>query len=721
MQKYYTTNDAFLSIPQELRDQNRWVIWRHENRNGQLTKVPYQPSGQRASSSDPKTWVSWEEAAKALNDKLGGLGFVLGDGWVGIDIDQCLTSEVPAEVWEIVYALDGYAEVSPSGRGVHILCRGKLPPGPRRFAVSWAKSVEVYDAGRYFTVTGKAFHSGDLSKDKTKELAIVYAKLDLENFKVKFGPQASKLASGDFSGYPSQSEADLALCAYLLRYTDGDVSRADRLFRVSGLFRQKWDERHSSDGRTYGQMTLARAQSGLVSHAETTHTSLEGEFSDRNNAKILANLLRGKALYVSGWGWCVYDGRRWVVDHDNARVLVLARDLLPQHYLSRASQEPDAQARIKLCEYAKKAHSRERLVAALDLARGDLLADAKDFDRDPWLLNCENGVLDLRTGRLLPHDPELKLTKICPVAYDPNAKAPTWERFIDDITLGDGDLKKFLQVALGYSITGDTREDKLFLCWGTGANGKSTLLQTVRKILGDYAKTVAPDALLRKRNDPHPTALADLHGVRFAIVIETDEDQILAEARVKALTGRDSVKARYLHKNYFEFEPQAKIWLSTNHLPIIRDTTFAMWRRLALIPFRAFFPPERQDKELREKLLSEREGIFAWLVQGCRIWQETGLSEPKAVLDATQTYKTEMDVINDWLEERCQADSRAITPFRDLYADYVAWCESNDQEPLSKQSFGNKLTEKGFLSTKITRSERGRRGIKLLPHGGGDR
>lgn len=636
VQNNYINQVDIESIPPGLRAEQRWVLWKYEERDGKRTKVPQKPSGQKASSTDPQSWVSFEEALSALKNDFQGLGFVLGDGWVGLDFDQCLTSEVPSEVWELVNALDGYAEISPSGRGVHIICRGKLPKGPRRFTVSWAKGAEIYDQGRFFTVTGKALHLGDLASDRSEALARVYSKLDLENLKVKWreNKRALKLIEGDISDYPSHSEADLALCSYLLVYTAGDVERADRIFRCSGLYRPKWDERHSADGRTYGQITLEKAARGEKLAAigqnftESLEERLESEFTDRNNARILAQLLKGKALYVASWGWCVWDGKRWSIDHENAQVISLARELLPKYYLDRAAREPDAGVRIKLCEFAKKAHSRDKLVAALDLARGDLLADPKDFDANLWLLNCANGVLDLRSGELKPHDPELKLSKLCPIAYNPQAQAPRWGEFIRDITLEDGELSAFLQRALGYSITGDVREDKLFICWGSGANGKSTLLQTIRRVLGDYAKTIAPDTLLKKRGDTHPTAVADLHGVRFAIAIETDEDQFLAEARVKALTGRDAIKARYLHRNYFEFEPQAKIWLATNHRPVVRDTSYAMWRRLALIPFRAFFPLKRKTNRCPKSFGKSVRAFSRGLCKGACSGSERGLESP---------------------------------------------------------------------------------------------
>jgi putative DNA primase/helicase len=447
--------------------------------------------------------------------------------------------------------------------------------------------------------------------------------------------------------------------------------------------------------------------------APVAEISLNEEFTDRNNALILAEQVRGTALWVPSWGWLLWAGARWERDPDGSRVLALARELLPRHYLERALHASDYKERERLCEHAKRAHKRHNLSNALELAKGDLRAEPKGFDQDTWLLNCGNGVLDLKTGELRPHSPELRLTKLCPVAYDPNAHAPTWERFLREIFLDDAELIRYVQRACGYSVSGDVREDKLFICWGTGANGKSTFLQTLRHVLGDYAGAIAPAAIVHKGKDAHPTAVADLYGLRFAIAVETEEDQRMAEAQVKALTGRDSIKARFMHRDYFEFQSCAKIWLATNHRPLIRDTSPAIWRRIALIPFRAFFPPERQDKTLSDRLWEERAGILAWLVQGCLAWQEQGLGECDVVAEATESYRSEMDALQEWLQERCVADAKAITPFKDLYDDYVAWCEETGQDPLGKRAFGNRLTEKGFDAIKKAGRIGARQGLRL--------
>jgi P4 family phage/plasmid primase-like protien len=280
---------------------------------------------------------------------------------------------------------------------------------------------------------------------------------------------------------------------------------------------------------------------------------------------------------------------------------------------------------------------------------------------------------------------------------------------------GNPELVDFVQRALGYSVTGDVREDRFFVGWGKGRNGKSTLLGTIQRILGDYAKQMAPDALLKRleKGDTHPTAIADLCGARFAVVQETEEGKHLATAVVKAMTGRDKLKARYMRKDYFEFEPTHKIWLSTNYKPVIGDTIVAMWSRIVLIPFVSFFDEEHQDKTLPEKLWNEREGILKWLVEGCLKWQKEGLKPPQVVVEATKTYQSEMDVLQRWFEECCVCDPKAVTAFKDLYASYEAWCRECDETPISKRKFGDRLEEKGFGVVILSRNQKGRKGLRL--------
>ncbi len=449
--------------------------------------------------------------------------------------------------------------------------------------------------------------------------------------------------------------------------------------------------------------------------------------TDLGNAERLVRLFGDRIRYVPQWGWLVWDGRRWLRDKGNALVTKLAEETVKTIY-EEVAKTTDPTERTRLAKWAIASETKQRIVAMVDLAAPICRAEPEEFDRDPYLLNCLNGTVDLRTGRLLPHNPDLKITKLCPVEYNPHATAPTWLKFLGDIFMNDAELIAFIKRALGYSITGDVCENVLFICWGLGSNGKTTLMNTITQVLGDYAKQIPPDTLLNRnyQSDKHPTTVATLCGVRFAVAQETEENKHLAAARVKALTGGDVIAARFMHKDYFEFKATHKIWLSTNHKPIITDTTYAMWRRILLIPFRAFFDETNRDKHMGEKLLAEKEGILAWLVEGCLEWQRQGLNPPPIVSEATKEYQSEMDKLQAWLEACCVLDPRAVTPFSALYASYESWCRLHDEEPLSRVAFSNRLTEKGFTSEtlriggKVTKV---RKGIRLREddnHDGGD-
>jgi putative DNA primase/helicase len=442
---------------------------------------------------------------------------------------------------------------------------------------------------------------------------------------------------------------------------------------------------------------------------------LDEAFTDRNLAKIFAGLARERVLYVPQWGWLVWDGRRWTLDAGGHRVATMAADELPLHFARLAVSAKDSAVRREALRAALKAMSRHRISAALELAKGWLLAEPSDFDRDPFLLNVLNGTLDLRTGELRPHDPADRLTKLAPVVYDPGATAPVWERFLSEVFLGDRELIGYVQRALGYSITGDTREEVVFICYGTGRNGKSVLLETIVSILGDYARAVPQDLILARgeREDTHPAVLAELVGVRLALIVETEEDRRLNAARLKGLSGQDTLTARHLYRPYFNFRPQAKLWLRTNYKPRVSDHTPAMWERLRLIPFRAYFPPERRDKTLREKLRAEASGILNWLLAGVQEWIRIGLREPEAVVEATESYRQEQDLIGQWISERCVIEPKAVTAFRELFEDYQAWCQELGEQPVSARRFAASLEERGFDKTTLDGKAKARRGIRL--------
>jgi putative DNA primase/helicase len=320
----------------------------------------------------------------------------------------------------------------------------------------------------------------------------------------------------------------------------------------------------------------------------------------------------------------------------------------------------------------------------------------EELDTDPWRLNVPNGTLDLRTGALHPARPADLLTKLAGVAYDPTAPCPQWERFLGTVLNQDADLIRFLQKALGYTLTGDTREQCLFLLYGTGANGKSTLLTTVRKVCGDYARQTPTETLLLKRGDAIGNDVARLCGARFVVAVEAEGGRRLAEVLVKQLTGGDTVAVRYLYQEAFEYAPTFKLFLAVNHKPVVQGTDNAIWRRMRLIPFAVTIPIEAQDRELGDKLQTELPGILRWMVEGCLAWQREGLGIPQAVQSATEGYRGEQDVLAQFLTERCSLGQGEQVKSSDLYAEYAGWCAQAGESRLSPRELASRLQEGGY-------------------------
>jgi putative DNA primase/helicase len=337
-------------------------------------------------------------------------------------------------------------------------------------------------------------------------------------------------------------------------------------------------------------------------------------------------------------------------------------------------------------------------MVALARSESGIPVTVDQLDRNPWLLNVNNGVLDLRTGDLRSHRRQDLMTRFAPVRYDPEATCPTWLAFLDRIMNGNQNLIQFLQRAIGYTLTGSARERVLFMLHGGGANGKSTLLETISTLLGDYAKSTRAETLLVKTYDGGiPNDLAALKGARFVSTSETEDGKRLAEALVKALTGGDTISARFLRGEFFTFRATFKLWLATNHKPTIRGSDNAIWDRIKLIPFEIRIPDEEQDKELPAKLQLEQPGILAWAIRGCLDWQRLhGLGEPLEVRVATANYRQDMDVVATFIEDCCVAANGAQVPAKQLYDAYRSWCEQSGERPVTQKTFGLRLQEKGF-------------------------
>lgn len=436
--------------------------------------------------------------------------------------------------------------------------------------------------------------------------------------------------------------------------------------------------------------------------------------TDLGNAGRFADRNRDDLRYCYPWGrWFVWDGIRWKLD-DIGEVERRAKRII-QDIDQEVLREPDSEKRKALRSWSTKSEEERRIQAMIRLGRSEeglqFLPD--DLDRDPWLLNVLNGTLNLRTGKLRPHDRADQISKLVPVAYDPEATCPGWDCFLQTIMAEDADLVGFLRRVAGYCLTGSTQEQCLFFLNGPGANGKSSFENALLDILGDYGLQTSPDVLMMRRGNI-PNDIAALKGVRFAAAIEVEEGRRMAEVMVKQLTGGDRVSARFMRAEWFTFSPQCKVVLAANHRPVIRGTDLAIWRRIRLIPFEVIIPVEKRIPNLKEVLVeSEASGILAWMVRGCMEWQQDGLNAPRKVLAATEAYREESDVVGSFIEEKCIEERNAEVTVAALHAAYVKWCKENEEKALTKKALTQRLLERGFDPGKNTRGDRCWNGVGL--------
>jgi len=426
------------------------------------------------------------------------------------------------------------------------------------------------------------------------------------------------------------------------------------------------------------------------------------ERSDAGNAELLADLFGGCLRYVHGPNvWRVWHGGRWAQDTNGAadrQVLEAAR----QRLFDAATILDEKQAAAE-AKWAIGSRSAKRVRDCLTIAGSihPFTSTPQQYDSDPWALNVQNGTLDLRTSDLRDHDPTAMHSKMAPVEYTPGAECPRWQQFLDEVFAGNADLSDFLRRAVGYSLTGDTREQALFVQHGNGANGKTTLLGALKRLLGDYQQNAdfATFSYAREKQAGTRDDLAALVGARLVTASEAAVGMRFSEGRVKQLTGSDPVTCRPLYGKHFDYIPTYKVWLSCNHRPTVRDTSEAFWRRVHLIPFTVSFRG-REDLELPEKLATELPGILAWAVLGCLEWQQDGLNPPEAVKAATASYRADEDVIGSFLADRTEADPQAVTLSKHLHGAYLQWCEENGEKQASRKAIGEALTERGFLADK---------------------
>lgn len=455
----------------------------------------------------------------------------------------------------------------------------------------------------------------------------------------------------------------------------------------------------AEDAVTTRDAVIVPGDGVAVSAADFPDLTRFGE-SDADNALRVHAVAGGNFHHVRESGqWLVWDGCRWAPDHDGGMVRLF---LAVMEGTARQGLEA-GKGGESLVKYSMRCRDRAKVMSGIEMLKSvqGVTVAAGDLDADPWLLGTPSGMIDLRTGRTIPPNKAALVTKSIACDFDPSANCPIWERVIHTAAGGDAELIRFLQTWTGYTLTGLVKEECLAFFHGTGANAKGTYTEAIRRLLGDYAITAPESLFVVDRNSTATNDIARLAGCRMACAAEVEEGASFAESRLKAITSRDAITARFLHKEFFDFQPTHKLWISGNHKPCVRGVDLGIWRRIRLVPFAVTIPKEERDLDLADKLRGELPGILNWALAGCLLWQREGLQTPQCVAKATSEYQAAEDIIGQFLADCTEDAEDARTLQSSLFESYQEWgVKQGIRKLLSATMLNRKLEERGLQRIK---------------------
>ncbi len=690
-----------------LAPQPRWVAWRSEVVKGRATKVPYSATGGKAKSTDPNTWSPLGALPLGAFD---GPGIVLGDGLQGVDMDACICDDGHLEPWaqEVLDRLDTYCEVSPSGRGIKALFYG---PEGKAAEVGWGDPVQMPDGttkrrelayfttGRYFTITGRAHRDvpiATIDADTADWLRgrVAALRAERDGARPKGPPETRAARTFDIGRLPAWA-ADLIRTGC----PEGE-DRSTQFYKVvKELKRRKLDaaqitsilaEHPQGIGAKYAGRLADEVQrvTDKPNGNEVDISAITGvepiapEFSDDYLALAFVKQYGPGFRWTPGMDWMRDDGAHWTRD-----------DHLTRWQAARTICRAAAHEAPEKGNDRKRLASAKTVAAVLTLAQTDprIVVPATAWDAQPMLLNTPAGIVDLTTGKMRSRGPRDYMTQITAVAPSTTLPAPNWLRFITEVFSGDAEMVAFVQRVLGYCLTGDRREQKVFFAHGEGSNGKNTLVDQVLWIMGTYALKLPTSTLMQSAVERHPTELAQLRGKRLAISNELDEGQFWAEARIKELTGDEFLNARFMRQDSFTFLQTQKHLIAGNYKPRLRGGDPAMARRMVLIPFVETFDGPRKDLSLPAKIRAEAPAVLAWLIAGAVAWHRDGLGIPPKVTAASRDYMAEHDDVSMWMDEACSLGPAADEHASTLYQHFRLWKQDRGEHAPSQTVWGQRM------------------------------
>ena len=773
-------------IPADMLQERQWIA--------RIDKLPINPHTlYGARSTEPTTWGTFEEVMAVqgrmaqcgdTKGKVNGIGFVLTNGYCGIDIDHAIntdTGEIDPKAVDIIDTMKSYTEFSPSGAGVHIIYKGNTHKSwSNKKKIDETILLEMYQQGRYFTFTGNTYNGIHVVTNAEQQAQTVYNRyfgepkqrkeqrkeqrntsqssystvlddLDLiqKIQKSKQGAKFDRLYSGDISEYGNdESRADQALCNILAFWCKNELKQIDRIFRTSGLMRDKWDRKTGNS--TYGLMTIHNAINSNSAEYDPQFRGTQQEKGTKNvkirpiekpedrvklrvrfefpeitydvvrhysaddigTAELFSELVRDYVCYVQEHAiFYLYDGTVWIADSKEAintgtafmDFVKIVSKLIPPPPPGKPKEWSDEETAEENFNQAFRKHYKNLSFAngrerALKDVKKILNQKIEIFDTDPYLFNVKNGTLNLKTGELQKHKATDFLTKIANVNYDPNAYSERFYRFICEITQNNKGIAEALQRALGYALFGKAPEECFFVALGTTTrNGKGTLFDTVLHIFGDYGTQIAFETLARtgvKDGSRATPDIARLKGVRLVLCNEPDKGSCFNEALIKQLTGNDEVYCRRLYSEPFVYKPGFKLFITANSMPTISDESIFESGRLKMLPFNRHFAEEEQDKTLKDKFREEdiKSAILNWLIDGYGRYKTDGLKNTQEMKDLVIKYKDENDYIKMYIDERLILDNNKKTSLKVISLDYQTWCsQMGIQKPLGYQMFKRAL------------------------------